>query len=110
MTVDIDAPDIPDPTRKSGGRGYPSAGAKLGPAWRKAWGEMLRADTEYLDGRELANEVAADGEVSHETVLGILARAARAGMLLKDSREVTGTRGIRRRVFYRINPDWKPGV
>jgi hypothetical protein len=99
MTTKIDAPDIPNPAWPKGG--YPTKGAKLGPAWRAIWSTMAQAD-DFLDGRELAGLVARKHDLAPATLVALLSRAAAAGILAKELRPVTSTRGARNRTFYRI--------
>jgi hypothetical protein len=96
----LTAPDIPNPTWPNGG--YPSKGVKLGPAWLAMWRKLGKAGDEFLDGRSLAESVAPGHELAPATLIALLSRAAKAGLLEKDSRMVKGTRGMRPRTFYRI--------
>jgi hypothetical protein len=100
------APDIPNPAYPRGG--YPTGGAKLGPAWRDIWNRLSRAQTredKFLDGRELADTVAIKHDLAPATLVALLSRAAKAGVLDKELRPVTSTRGLRNRTFYRIPAD-----
>lgn len=92
--------------------GYPSNGRRIGPAWAAMWErlEVNRADEGYLDGRELAQEVAEAGvmvkgkhrTMSPETLTNLLQKAANYGLLERTYREGSGTRGRRTRAWYRI--------
>ena len=101
MNTQIDAPDIPNPAYPRGG--YPTKGAKLGPAWRDIW-KRLAKEGDFLDGRELADTVAPRHDLAPATLVALLSRAAKAGVLDKDHRPVVSTRGRRARTFYRIPP------
>lgn len=89
-------------TNRAGGA-YPNSGEKIGPAWQTTWA-LLRAEPGFADGRELAAKVAEKHGVSVETVAHLLRRASVAGLLERDYRTATGTRGDRRKAFYRIPP------
>jgi len=85
--------------------GYPSNGAKLGPAWRATWDQLdkaSRTQDPFLDGRDLAAEVAPDYGLAPATLVALLSRAAKAGLLNKEIRPVESTRGHRNRTFYRV--------
>lgn len=85
--------------------GYPSNGAKLGPAWRAVWTELdkaSRTQDPFLDGRELADTVAPDYGLAPATLVALLSRAAKAGLLNKESRSVVSARGNRNRTHYRV--------
>ena len=97
------APDIPNPTWPNGG--YPSKGKKLGPAWEAIWRRLSRTPGEFLDGRELATKVAERHDLSPNTLVAVLSRAAAAGLLDKEGRSVQTGRGPRTRTFYRIHRD-----
>lgn len=84
--------------------GYPSNGAKLGPAWAELWRRLeLAALTSepYLDGRVLAEAVAKDYGLADSTLIALLSRAAKAGILASKQRQVEGARGMRKRAWYR---------
>lgn len=85
--------------------GYPSKGKKLGPAWRRLWAELDKASMgpdPFLDGRVLADEVAPDYGLSSNTLVALLSRAAKAGLLNKEARPVESARGNRNRTHYRV--------
>jgi len=71
--------------------GYPSKGTKLGPAWNEAWTELKRAQRRndpYVDGRTLADNIAPKHDLSPATLVAVLQRAARNGLLVRESRRV----------------------
>lgn len=82
--------------------GYPSNGAKLGPAWASIWRTLSRAD-DALDGRLLAEKHAKANDLAPATLVALISRAAKAGLLTREPRPVTTGRGQRTRTFYRIN-------
>lgn len=100
MTTYTKAPDIPNPAWPKGG--YPSKGKRLGPAWDAIWRALERSPVTPLDGKELADKVAAKTELAPATLVALLSRAAAAGILTKEGREVQTGRGPRTRMFYRI--------
>jgi hypothetical protein len=102
MTKTLIAPDIPNSAYPRGG--YPTKGAKLGPAWSAIWRKLSKAE-DFLDGRELADQVAAKYDLAPATLVALLSRAAKAGVLDKELRPVQTTRGTRDRTFYRIPTD-----
>lgn len=98
------APDIPNPAYPQGG--YPTKGKRLGPAWEAIWRDLSRAAPEFLDGKVLAEKVASKTELSPATLVALLGRAEKAGVLTKEGRPVhTGKRGLRVRMFYTINQE-----
>ena len=96
-------PPAPDLTEgyMEGKPGYPSRGAKLGPAWRYAW-TRLHEVQDWLDGRELAAEAAQRYGLKEATVAQLLTRMASAGHIAREHRPVNSGRGPRNRSFYRI--------
>lgn len=85
--------------------GYPSKGTKLGPAWERLWVELDKASQEpdpYVEGRALALKVATDYGLNPSTLTALLSRAAKADLLKRDHRYVTGARGNRMRTHYAI--------
>jgi hypothetical protein len=80
--------------------GYPSKGRKLGPAWVDIW-RTLSASEDHVDGRELAEAIAPAHELSPATLVALMSRAAKAGLLTTQKRTVTGSRGDRVRTHYR---------
>ncbi len=85
--------------------GYPSNGAKLGPAWSALWAELSKANRRkdtFLDGRVLADEVAPDYGLDPSTLVALLSRAAKAGLLTREGRSVQTGRGKRVRTHYSI--------
>lgn len=97
MTTDDKAPDFTD-GRPDQGPGYPSGGKKLGPAWQEIW-DMLRANPGGLDRITLAEAVAPKYDLQVSSLLVLIARAAKAGVLrghpapypITASRVVNGT-------------------
>lgn len=88
--------------------GYPSKGAKLGPAWRAVWAELDKVSSTpdpFLEGQELAATVAPDYGLSPNTLVALLSRAAKVGLLDKDTRPVQSSRGYRMRTHYRKRAD-----
>lgn len=87
--------------------GYPSKGAQLGPAWSKIW-EQLDAQA-YQDGQEIARSVAAEVGLAPATLVALISRGAKAGLLLTRPQKVQvpmegrETPVIRTRTFYRIS-------
>lgn len=106
--ITVPAPDFPG-GRPGQDTGYPSKGKKLGPAWQQIW-DRLRMSSDAVDGKELADAVAPDYDLAPATLVGLLSRAALAGVLDKEHRSVqtTITRkgkttpATRTRTFYRI--------
>ena len=105
MTTQTRAPDISP--------NYPSKGRKLGPAWARIW-SMLDNALVPLDGKELADTVAAEQDLAPATLVALLSRAASAGLLTKEPKDVKIERSqadkpmrptTRTRMFYSINPD-----
>lgn len=82
--------------------GYPSKGPMLGPAWSAIWRDLSRSE-DALDGRELAQKVAVKHGLATSTLVALISRAAKAGLLTREPRPVTTGRGQRTRTFYRIN-------
>jgi hypothetical protein len=104
MVLTLKAPDLTP--------GYPSKGPKLGPAWSAVWAELAKAARRkdpYVDGRVLAESLAAEFELDPATLVGMLSRFAKAGILDRQPRKVTvqilHRSGKRTRTFYRINTD-----
>lgn len=101
MTSRVLAPDLTE--------GYPSKGAKLGPAWNEAW-RILRRSTEPKDGRVLAAQVAVKHDLAPATVVALLSRMALGGHLERIPRKVTVPvtkagktyNSSRVRTFYRV--------
>lgn len=95
VNVTGQAPDLSE--------GYPSTWKrKLGPCWQQLWDTMSASPGEFLDGRELADEVAHQHRLAPSTVVAFLSRAAKAGLLDREPRQVMSGRGYRTRTFYRI--------
>lgn len=83
--------------------GYPYK-RRLYPAWQEVWDRLREADGS-LDGRELSDQVAPAHGLEPATLVGVLSRAAAAGLLEREQRPVRSTRGVRSRTFYRIKND-----
>lgn len=87
--------------------GYPSKGKQLGPAWNRIWAELDATD--YKDGQEIARAVAAETGLSPATLVAVISRAAKAGLLLTRPRRVEvpmegrDTPVVRIRTHYRIS-------
>ena len=90
--------------------GYPSNGAKLGPAWKDVW-RTLGLINDFTDGRALAGGIAPEHDLSPSTLVALLSRAAKAGLLDRESRSVgiqirlpdgTTRASSRKRTHYRI--------
>ena len=82
---------------------YPSKGRRLGPAWNETWQKLMEAPPgEYLDGPELAKEVAQNYNLAPLTVSNLLSKAARKNLLDVEMRRIEGARGPRPRAYYRI--------
>lgn len=92
MTTATTAPDLTP--------GYPSKGRKLGPAWVDIW-RALSTSENHMDGRELAEVVAPSYGLAPATLVALMSRAAKAGLLTTEKHTVTGTRGNRVRTHYR---------
>lgn len=85
--------------------GYPSKGKKLGPAWQALWDKLTiaRQNTDqYIDGHVLADEIGPDYGLEPASVVVLLSRAAKHGVLERDHRDVLTHRGKRTRTHYRI--------
>jgi hypothetical protein len=82
--------------------GYPYK-RRLFPAWQEAWSIMRSKPRTFVDGRELAERSAEASDVYATTMVGVLSRAANAGLLEREYRDVRGESGkLRKRTFYRI--------
>ena len=66
-------------------RNYPSAGERIGPAWRAMWAAL--GDDEWHDSKALAMAGELAGGCAHKTARNLLFAAARAGILDADSRQ-----------------------
>lgn len=79
---------------------YPLAGEKIGPAWRDTWAVL--SSGKWFAGADVAQWVAARQPVDPRTVIGLMQKARKAGLLevkiLKTKRD-----GVKRsRAHYRI--------
>lgn len=75
---------------------------RVGKAWQAAWALMVAKGAEFTDANELAAESANTQGLSPATMMGVLSRQAKAGVLERDYNVVDGTRGPRKRTQYRI--------
>jgi len=104
MTTKTKAPDIPNAAYPNGG--YPSKGARLGPAWADIWRAFAKDPGAFHDAYPIAERVAAKHELATSTLIGLIKRAATAGLLDREAKMVnTGKRGNRARTHYRIHED-----
>lgn len=108
MNTTTKAPDFPG-GRPGQNSGYPSNGASIGPAWQDLW-DLLRASPDNaLNGRELASQVAPRHNLEPSTLVALLSRAAKAGLLEREQRQVTvpvlDREAKRSQTFYRIKAD-----
>lgn len=87
--------------------GYPSKGTKVGPAWTEAWSRMSDRAGEWLDGRELVEDIAPKHGLSPLTLRGILFRAAAKGLIQSEPRKVSTPRGPRVRTQFRVAEEGK---
>lgn len=116
MTTQTKAPDFPG-GREGQESGYPSKGRKLGPAWQQIWNTLSLDPALFMDGKMLAETVAPVHDLVPATLVALMSRAARAGLLDKETRDVKVQvilamrnsdkvakviNGTRSRVFYRI--------
>jgi len=81
--------------------GYPSRGAKIGPAWNETWATLTRYPGEWRDGKELWTEVAGKHGLHPDTLRGLMFRMAKAGHLESDSVQVITPKGKRNRTQFR---------
>lgn len=94
--IPADAPAF-DPGRSD----YPLGGEKTGPIWRAAW--WLMRDMGEHSGAAVVEHIRREIPDAHpETVRLILRRAAVAGILESEIRQVQGKRGSRGMAHYRI--------
>jgi hypothetical protein len=82
--------------------GYPSRGAKIGPAWVAVWFELSKSPGEWRDGRALWMDIAPRFGLSHETLRALMFRMASGGILESESRQVQTARGRRSHTHFRI--------
>jgi len=82
--------------------GYPSKGARVGPAWAAVWAELSKDPDEWRDGHALWMDVAPRFQLSTETLRGIMFRMASKGHLESESRKVPTARGVRSHTYFRI--------
>lgn len=95
------------PALSGRGKEYPTPTSRIGRAWAVAWGilDALPAG-EFIGGAELATECVRTvrPHLAPVTMTQLFARMGRSDILVEEKRAVTGTRGVRKRSFYRINP------
>jgi hypothetical protein len=82
--------------------GYPSGGAKIGPAWDAVWHELSKSPGEWRDGHTLWMDVAPRFQLSHETLRALMFRMAAGGHLESEIRQVVTARGKRSHTHFRI--------
>lgn len=81
--------------------GYPSKGARLGPAWTDVWATLVKSPGEWLDGASVWTEVAERHDLSPLTLRGLMFRMATAGHLEREARMVQTIAGLRSRTHFR---------
>ena len=95
------------PALSGRGKQYPTPTSRIGRAWAVAWG-ILEAlpPGESIGGAELATECVRTvrPHLAPVTMTQLFARMGRSDILVEEKRSVAGTRGVRKRSFYRINP------
>lgn len=102
MTNDI-APLIPlTPQPRVRMNNYPDPATRLGRAWAHAWRQLQQNQDVWVDGNELADVSAESEGLAAATMIGVLTRAATAGLLERQHITVQGDRGPRKRTHYRI--------
>ena len=62
--------------------GYPSLGARIGPAWSAVWDHM--ADGRWRQGQQIAQDV--KGDLAAKTITNLLSKAASLGLLQRRTR------------------------
>ena len=82
--------------------GYPSRGAKIGPAWRAVWTELSKTPGEWRDGRALWLDIAPRYNLAPETLRAVMFRMAAGGKLEREARFVPTNRGKRAHTYFRI--------
>lgn len=93
MTQTRNAPMIAD--------NYPHPDYPIGRAWIACW-KAIEKSTEPVDGNELAAKIAPKHDLVPATLIGVLSRAAKAGLLTRVPQKVQGSRGPRTRTFYTV--------
>lgn len=81
--------------------GYPSGGARIGPAWEEAWTTLTAYPGEWREGQELWQTIAPQHDLSPDTLRGLMFRMAEKGYLESESRQVITGKGKRSRTFFR---------
>jgi hypothetical protein len=90
--------------------GYPSKGAKIGPAWAEAWKVLSESPDPWCDGHLLCRAVAEHRSLHKDTVRGLLYRMVSGGILEREARNIKVTvtlKGkehtqLRSRTYFRI--------
>lgn len=82
--------------------GYPSRGAKIGPAWAAVWAELSKSPRDWRDGRALWLDIAPRFGLAPETLRAVMFRMAKGGLIESDSRQVATGRGKRNHTHFRI--------
>lgn len=81
--------------------GYPSRGAKIGPAWTEAWTLLTQHPGEWLDGKEMWEDIGPRHDLNSGTLRALMFRMAKAGHLESESRQVITVKGRRSRTQFR---------
>ena len=81
--------------------GYPSRGARLGPAWADAWAVLTKYPEDWHDGPDLWTEVADRHGLAPASVRGLLYRFAKSGVLESETRQVITGKGKRAHTHFR---------
>jgi hypothetical protein len=103
-TIEAPAIPLPMPAQPARVSTYSPKG-RVGRAWAHAWkvlNDHKAAGPGYVDGNDLAAEAADSEGLATATMVGVLTRAATAGLLEKSHVITDGTRGPRKRTQYRI--------
>lgn len=81
--------------------GYPSKGARLGPAWADVWAELTKHPGQWHDGATLWEGIAPTHDLAAVTLRGLMFRMSAAGHLESEPRMVKTARGFRSRTQFR---------
>lgn len=82
------------------GRGYPSRGERVGPAWAAGWRHLVGADNRWVSADDLAEVMTTAADITPVTARKLLYQARQAGHVEVRYRR-RGT-PVRRRADYRI--------